>query len=185
MGLITMYILKHRKDKGPVHIILETADLKAAIEFVNELPRATIGEKMWLAIGDKNKAFIDGPHWFESQDFIDTGDETIELRPMVVINPSSINFIYDIESPMLDLVKVMNDWSYVNRDDQHVVFKDGDAPLKIDVGYAVIEIACGSKTYAGYPFTMTYDGGKTFIYYSTLEWLRRGLVSHDVALTYN
>lgn len=185
MGLITMYTLKHRKDKGPMQIILETADLKAAIEFVNKLPRATIGEEMWLAMGSENKAFIDGPHWYESQDFIDTEHGTIELRPMAVMNPSSINFIYDIGSPVLDLVKVMNDWSYVNRDDQPVVFKDGDPLLRIDVGYVTIEVACGSTTYAGYPFTMSYDGGKTFIYYSTLEWLRRDLVSHDVALTYN
>lgn len=185
MGLITMYTLKHRKDKGPMQIILETADLKAAIEFVNKLPRATIGEEMWLAMGSKNKAFIDGPHWFESQDFIDTEDETIELRPMVVMNPSTINFIYDADSPVLDLVKAMNTWGHVNRDKQEVVFKDGDTPLKIDVGYVVVEIACGSKTYAGYPFTMTYDGGRTFIYYSTLEWLRRDLVAHDVVLTYN
>lgn len=180
-----MYILKHRKDKGPMNIILETADLIAAIEYVNELPRATLGEEMWLAMGSKNKAFIDGPHWYESQDFIDTEDETIEIRPMVVMNPTSINFFYDNKEPALDLVLAMNNWAYVNRSSQPVCFKDGDAPLKIDVGYVTIEIACGSKTYEGYPFTMTYDGGKTFIYHTSLEWLRRDLVSHDVALTYN
>ncbi len=168
-----------------MQVILETADLIAAIEYVNELPRATIGEEMWLAMGSKNKAFIDGPHWFQSQDFIDTEHGTIELRPMVVINSSTINFIYDAESPVLDLVKAMNTWGHVNRTDQTVYFKDGDPLLKIDVGYAILEIACGSTAYAGHPFTMTYDGGVTHIYYSTLEWLRRDLVPHDVALTYN
>lgn len=180
-----MYILKHRNGRGPMHNILETADLKAAIEFVNELPRATLDEEMQLSVNGNSKAFVKGARWYESQDFIDLEDEVVELRPMVVINPESINFFYDIKEPALDLVLAMNNWAYVNRSSQPVCFKDGDAPLKIDVGYVTIEIACGSKTYEGYPFTMSYDGGVTHIYYSTLEWLRRDLVSHDVALTYN
>lgn len=179
-----MYNIKFRQDKNPTTSLLQTEDLEAAIAFIKQLPRASIGQSMWIARDARNIAYVGGPRWFESQQYADFENmPSVEYLTNVVLSSDATNWIYDSKSPELLLVMAANDWGYVNRP-RCVHNLDIPNNERIDLGYVVAVISRDCTVYPGYPIGLSYDGGVTTTYYCGLAQLARDLIEHDVQLEY-